>query len=219
MRVLAPVQAARLATWRERLRDPLDLEALARLAEEHPGLLLALLRRAGSLGLAARDRPLAALDACRLLGLEASRRLLHSLLLLNPEGSPTPWLDPRILALRETAAALSARLGDSGAPGPDVERVLRTALRLLELVPGAHLPAGAPEATVAWGEELLALCGGERWLHPGLAGALLALAGREASEEGERVAGLLRAAITFSGATARVEPITTRLDRRMDLHA
>lgn len=209
--VLTPAPGARLADWRARLADA-SPEDQAALAEEHAGLLLALLRRAGSACPSPRERPLDAREACRRLGQAPVRLLLETHLLLIPAQTFPARTELRALALREAGAALLARQDDAGpAEEPWGGQAARTLLRLLEWVPRSldtHDAAGAAGSmgpASSWGERLLALAGGEHWYHPALIEGLRALAGREGDVHARRLGALLRAAIEESG-SARPGP-------------
>jgi hypothetical protein len=210
MRALLPVAPARLAALRAQVAAAGGAAQLAQVAEAHAGLLLGLLRQAGALGLPALRRPLDAAEACSLLGVQRSRRLLSDLLLLCPEQCVAdPFASPVDL-LRETTAALGERLDDQ--PAAEPRRAAQTLLRLLELAPRALARQEATARPAAWGEELLALCGGARWLHPRLAGGLRALAGQPAGEEDARAAALLRAAIEACASPRRGRDLAALLE-------
>jgi len=192
--------AARLPALREALTAaaPEDLPALA---EGQPTLLLALLRRSGSLSAPAACRPLDARAACLVLGAEAARAHLRAVLLALPPLPEDPRADQRAHALRAAGERLIRLLGESpaGETPPPGQRE-RTLLRLLELEArqaDPERPGSRPAAL--WGQGLLARMDGPRWFHPDLVHALVAMADPAAAggEDGRRGA-LLRAAADLS---------------------
>ncbi|MDP2359610.1 MAG: hypothetical protein Q8O14_02495 [bacterium] len=164
------------AALRDRLAaSPAD--ALPALVEDHPVLLLALLRRAGSWPRAGRDLPQDAREACQILGEEAVRSHLRTTLLILPSPAGQAAADQRARILREAGERLlrlleEARTTEATPPG----RVERTLLRLLELPVRLADPAIAPANPPAqWGRRLLEVMGGQRWYNPEIIQALAAM--------------------------------------------
>lgn len=166
------VPAVVLARLREALADCAPA-ALPSLVEEHPMLLLALLRRAASLAPTAEAMPRDAEEACQVLGHAQSLHYIRllALMLLPAADASNQW--ERALKLREAGSRLLQHLQDSDAgPLPRLGSAEATLLRLLE-VPAMSDSTNPPHT---WGRWLLASCGGSRWWHPELAQALAGMA-------------------------------------------
>ncbi|MFA7330914.1 MAG: hypothetical protein WC326_07560 [Candidatus Delongbacteria bacterium] len=206
------------AHWLE-LREGLDArpngESLARLAETHAPLLLALLRRAGSAAAHPADCPRSAREAVERLGLPESHRLLHALLLLIQPCPDAPG--SRAQACRRAARRLLEQVPAAEYRPGELERTL---LHLLEWAGQCAAAAGAEPPAGQLGPWLLDSLGGAAGLHPELTAALLATsAPADSDPTAARRGDLLRAAWKLGAAETTELPIDEALARRLGLPA